>query len=97
MGGTDTDTNTDMMAREDTHTAELFGCRSCGRLVCDVCAVVEGRGDGGREVGMGMGCGGGGRTREIGTGSSERECLGCRISRGKKGGVKWIGGIGWMP
>lgn len=82
----------------DAHTAEEeFGCRSCGRLVCDVCAIM---GDGGwvRSVNGSVG-----RERERerrwGGGSeseSERECLGCRIDRGKKG-VKWVGGIGWMP
>lgn len=74
----------------DAHTAEEeFGCRSCGRLVCDVCAVM---GDGGGWVGKERA-----RHWRSGSGSeSERECLGCRIDRGKKG-VTWVGGIGWMP
>ncbi len=55
MGGTDQEL---MMDR----VAEFFGCRSCGRQVCDVCAVVE----------------------------NGRECLGCRIERGKKGDG-WVG------
>lgn len=83
MGGTESDIVIPVM---DARTAEEeFGCSSCGRLVCDVCAVV---GERGRESGWG-------KERHWGS-ESERECLSCAIDRGKKG-VKWVGGIGWMP
>lgn len=108
MGGMDSDI---VMTVMDAQAAEEeFGCRSCGRLVCDVCAVVgegkagwgkDGRREGGWERDGRMGESGwgrdGGRGREPHWGNeSERECLGCTIERGRKG-VRWIGGIGWMP
>lgn len=62
---------------DDAVVAELFGCRNCARLVCEMCALVEG---GSRQEPM------------------ERECLSCRIERGRGAGrVRWVGGIGWMP
>lgn len=98
MGGTGVGAGMGLGAGIEVEEEE-YGCRECGRIVCNGCAVVGGGLGEGREclmcktrTRMGTGTGTGTGNDVTRTGMEMQTGMGTEMGMEKR----WVGGLGWL-